>query len=584
MRELVHVQLRHACVRFLVVSEEEKIANISHEMIQCRPLLSGRPLIATSIERSEKKTESLNVKSTTFETKIANRRDQARRSILVQVYSSNSQDDLQSYCAQFGEILSMHHYQKDRQHNYILIEFKDMVSINEIMSFASFMDGDLIAPVKSSIFWFRKGQTLRQKMNNQRKIILATKNGIVYPTENEIANVLQDAKSISGQITNLYEALKLSDLETRLRFHTAHHLEQYFSKLFQNTRILPFGSSLNGFGRKRCDLDLVLVPDNIEEVNTIQYNSASRLVFHTKPMKLSERQETKEFMEILASTMQHFIPGVRNVRRILEARVPIIKFYYEYTNIECDLSTTNMAAIYMSELLNLYGEIDWRVRPLVTAIRKWAKSHEITCDVPGQWITNFSLSLLVLFYLQQKNILPSLKALKTYATRDDIRCTENGIDCTFLRDIEKLPAEYKYKSNQDNLELLLYGFFEYISTFDFHTKGICIREGVPIRKPSRSALHITNPLETTLNVCKNVNIYELNRITEKAHDAVYTLETANESRNSSWGLLTLLNMKTLDVINLVKSRSKKEQNTADYLEDYSHEVSEVVIKPKKKKT
>lgn len=71
---------------------------------------------------------------------------------------------------------------------------------------------------------------------------------------------------ISGQIVNLYEALKLTDIETRLRFHTAHHLEQYFSKLFQNTKILPFGSSLNGFGRKRCDLDLVLVPDNIEEV------------------------------------------------------------------------------------------------------------------------------------------------------------------------------------------------------------------------------------------------------------------------------------------------------------------------------
>lgn len=59
-------------------------------------------------------------------------------------------------------------------------------------------------------------------------------------------------------------------------------------------------------------------------------------------MKLNERHETKEFMGILASTMQHFIPGVRNVRRILEARIPIIKFHYEYTNIECDLSTTNM--------------------------------------------------------------------------------------------------------------------------------------------------------------------------------------------------------------------------------------------------
>lgn len=153
---------------------------------------------------SKKKTEPSNVKNTTFEIKIANRRDQARRSILVQVYSSNSQDDLQSYCAQFGEILSMHHYQKDRQHNYILIEFKNIVSINEIMSFASFMDGDLIAPVKSSVLWFRKGQTLRHKTNNLKNMIPSTENGCVYPTEKEIANFLQNAKSVINIINMLY--------------------------------------------------------------------------------------------------------------------------------------------------------------------------------------------------------------------------------------------------------------------------------------------------------------------------------------------------------------------------------------------
>ncbi|XP_070161116.1 poly(A) RNA polymerase, mitochondrial [Polyergus mexicanus] len=533
-------------------------------------------------QSSENKTESSNVKSTMFETTIANRRDQARRSILVQVYSLNSQDDLQNYCAQFGDILSMHHYQKDKQNNYILVEFKDLVSINEIISSASFMDENLIASVKSSVFWFRKGQfvALHHKKNNQKKIILSTENGCTCPTEKEISNFLQNAKSISGQIIDLYEALKLNDLEIRLRFHTAHHLEQYFSRLFQNTKVLPFGSSLNGFGRKRCDLDLVLISDK-------QNNFASRLVFHTKPMKLSERHEIKEFMGILASTMQHFIPGVRNVRRILEARIPIIKFHYEYTNIECDLSTTNMAAVYMSELLNLYGEIDWRVRPLVTAIRKWAKSQEITSDVPGQWITNFSLSLLVLFYLQQKDILPSLKALRSYATRDDIRCTENGIDCTFLRNLEKLPPEYKYKSNQDNLELLLHGFFDYISTFKFHLNGICIREGVPIRKPSHSPLHITNPLETTLNVCKNVNIYELNRIKVKAHNALLILETNHNSKNGNWGFMALLNMKNIEIMDMLKLNNRKEQSIADYSEDCFHEIPEVnevdINQSKKKK-
>ncbi|KAL6443993.1 hypothetical protein ACFW04_001747 [Cataglyphis niger] len=527
--------------------------------------------------------------------------------MLVQVKSLASQDDLQSYCAQFGDILSMHHYQKDKEH-YILIEFKDIESINEIMLSASFENEVSIAPIKSSVFWFRKNTqfaTLSYKKNNQKKIMLSTENGCTYPTEKEIANFLYNAKSVtslilyclcyncilalfeidifnlqvSGQIIDLYEALKLNDLEIRLRFHTAYHLEQYFSRLFQNIKVLPFGSSLNGFGMKRCDLDLVLILDNIQE------NKSTNMVFHTKSMKLNERREKKEFMGILASTMQHFIPGIHNVRKILEARVPIIKFNYKYTNIECDLSAINMTAVYMSELLNLYGEIDWRVRPLVTVIRKWAKSQKITSDVPGQWITNFSLSLMVLFYLQQQHILPSLKTLKLYATRDDIRCAENGIDCTFQRNLEKLPAEYKYKSNQDNLESLLYGFFKFISTFNFYTDGICIREGTVIPKPSSSALYITNPLETTLNVCKNVNTYELNLINEKAHDALFILETHNSKNNNDWGIMALLKMKNFEIMDMLKL-NRKEQNIVDYLENYSDEISKVDINPsqKKKKT
>lgn len=255
-------------------------------------------LLSGDFADSEKKPELSNVKSMTFETIIANRRDQACRSMLVQVKSLDSQDDLQSYCAQFGDILSMHHYQNDKKHNYILIEFKDIVSINEIISSASFGDKVSIAPVKSSVFWFRKTlqfATLRHKKNNQKKIMLSTENGCTCPTEKEIANFLQNAKSvtllilyclyyncmlalfeidilhlqISGQIIDLYEAVKLNDLEIRLKFHTAYHLEQYFSRLFQNMKVLPFGSSVNGFGTKRCDLDLVLILDNVEEVNII---------------------------------------------------------------------------------------------------------------------------------------------------------------------------------------------------------------------------------------------------------------------------------------------------------------------------
>jgi len=121
--------------------------------------------------------------------------------------------------------------------------------------------------------------------------------------------------------------------------------------------------------------------------------------------------------------------------------------------------------------------------------------------------------------------------------------------------------------------MLLFGFFEYYSKFEFNIYGICIREGTRIRKPSRSVLHITNPLETTLNVCKNVNLYELNRIILKSHDAVYALETNDKSRSNDWGIITLLKVNN-NTTNLRKSNSMEEKIVEEYSEANSYEISD----------
>jgi poly(A) RNA polymerase len=67
----------------------------------------------------------------------------------------------------------------------------------------------------------------------------------------------------------------------------------------------------------------------------------------------------------------------------------------------------------MSELLYLYGEVDSRFRPLIFTVRQWAKEALLTSDHPGQQITNFSLTLLVIYFLQTRAppILPTLGSL-----------------------------------------------------------------------------------------------------------------------------------------------------------------------------
>lgn len=59
-------------------------------------------------------------------------------------------------------------------------------------------------------------------------------------------------------MTKLYNFTKLNDLGIRLRFLVAQQMEAALTGLFPNVSALPFGSSVNGYGRMGCDLDVVL--------------------------------------------------------------------------------------------------------------------------------------------------------------------------------------------------------------------------------------------------------------------------------------------------------------------------------------
>ena len=73
----------------------------------------------------------------------------------------------------------------------------------------------------------------------------------------------------------------------------------------------------------------------------------------------------------------------------------------------------------MSELLYIYGELDPRVRPLVFFIRQWAKEHSLIESLrPTEKFTNFTLTLMVIFFLQNRyQMLPPVAKLQSLAGR-----------------------------------------------------------------------------------------------------------------------------------------------------------------------
>lgn len=528
-----------------------------------------------------------------FESFIEERRLEAKRSILVQVQSEKSCHDLFSFASQFGTVASMHHYTLPGHTHFVIVEMKDPQVTQKMLTKCGHLDKSQVIPVRSPFLWFRanKNKSLPTGESEYGKINYESHN-IFPPSEEQVKEQLMSCPSISHQMTTLHAITKVNNINTRLRFLVSYQVELALSGLFPLCVIYPFGSSVNHFGKLGCDLDLVLQLD----MQSKEESDQCRLMFHCKSALGSERSQTLRHLETVGDLLQLFLPGCSQVKRILGARVPIIKYNHDMSGLECDLSMTNMTAVYMAELLYLFGEIDWRVRPLVFTIKKWAKDINLTNPTPGRWITNFSLTILVLFYLQSVKVLPSIKMLVDEASPKDRRVSDDGVNCTFLRDISKLQFHPSVPNqNPDSLTTLLFGFFEFYGQFDFNDQGISLYLGTPIPKPEYGALYINNPLERGLNVSKNVSFEELERLKMELRNASWTLEsTGNNNKNQdsldTWGILGLfkkqnLSEKARNIFFAEKNKSKERLVSVEQLfaEDDSETQEESPVDPDYKK-
>lgn len=68
---------------------------------------------------------------------------------------------------------------------------------------------------------------------------------------------------IDQQVISLTEAYQLTEENSRLCFLVCSLLKDIAAAFFPECTIKPFGSSVNGFGKLGCDLDMILDLDGI---------------------------------------------------------------------------------------------------------------------------------------------------------------------------------------------------------------------------------------------------------------------------------------------------------------------------------
>ncbi|KAH7982747.1 hypothetical protein HPB52_006928 [Rhipicephalus sanguineus] len=373
----------------------------------------------------------------------------------------------------------------------VLLEFSHSDEVQELLQSCGHVSSDGF-PVRTRLLKFAPKKATRPIKKSFSVTIEASPN---TTPQTQAIKLIQ-----SSTMTQFYEMEKLSDLETRLGFIVCRQVEEFISGLYPKGQVLPFGSLVNGFGRHNCDIDMVYcVPEATE--------SSGQLYFQDKNQAMNDRTLVQRVLETLGDLLHYVVPGVSEVQRILRARVPIVKFQHNVVGRECDLTLNNMSGVHMSRLLHSCTQLAPALCPLLFTVRSWAMAQGVTTKVPGTWITNFQLTLLAIFHLQQCGLLPS------------------------LRDLE---------------EDLLRSFFEYYASFNFKSKGIAPFSGQTLEKPEYTAMFVQNPLDRQLNASRNIGLSDLKKLQGRMADALSLMDNAPRkiTMEKPWGIMALFTAQT----------------------------------------
>ncbi|XP_025060210.1 poly(A) RNA polymerase, mitochondrial [Alligator sinensis] len=472
--------------------------------------------------------------------------EQAQKTVLISYPTGISKKNILQYVSRHGKINSHFFYEGHGPH--AMVEFSEKESIYSLQDVAQIADCSSVPgiPLKSRLFTLTPRQSLSQALDE------TSVHNYQHPTIpiEDLVQKLCCADSISNQLYSLLNEYQLTEENIKLRFLACSLIQDIARAYFPECVVKPFGSSVNSFGKLGCDLDMFLDLDEIGKSSTPKKTGPFQVEYHIKRMP-SLRTATQRILSVIGDCIANFSPGCTHVQKILDARCPLMRFFHQPTGFQCDLTANNRVALRSSELLYIYGNLDSRVRALVFAIRCWARTHGITSSTSGPWITNFSLTMMILFFLQNRKppILPTLAELKNLADAEDEHII-GGHDCTFVSN----PNKINQTENTETLDVLLNEFFEYFGNFDFSSKSINICEGKEHNKPEPSPLYIQNPFERALNISANVNQNQLDRFVALARECAWLLQQVDQDhgRDSKqpWGLAALL-------VPLIKISKKK---------------------------
>lgn len=226
---------------------------------------------------------------------------------------------------------------------------------------------------------------------------------------------------------------------------------------FADSQLDIVGSSMNGLGTLTSDVDMCLLLP--EKYGDIDQNTQAVLILR--------------LIKNIISQELNFIDNVR----LIEAKVPILKFKDKLFNIEVDLNINNIVGISNTEMVKQYTRIDWRVKPLAITIKSWANFNQIN-NAYQKTVSSYTLILMLIHYLQvdcSPPILPCLNLHQMMEKRLNSKMKEDSVLLNGLPDFRS--------DNHQSLSELFIGFLDYYGNrFDYSSDVVSVRAGRIMKK------------------------------------------------------------------------------------------------------
>ena len=263
----------------------------------------------------------------------------------------------------------------------------------------------------------------------------------------------------------------------------------------QDTKIEPYGSIVNNFMTENGDIDICLIPSDLNLISDFD----------------KYLEEIKEEI-VKVQKCAEFV--------ILEnyAKFMILKLKDIESEIDLDITVQPILPIINTKLVRLYSLYDQRFHIIGIFLKFWVKKNHIHGSL-DKYLSSYALLILIIHYLQtiiEPKVLPMLQQVHNQKKEYIYFNGEKEITTNlyFEEDLDEIKNYMKIingnEDNENSIVELIVGFFEYYAyKYNHYMISISRSDKIPVDENETIAFPLEDPFDIGYNPGKSMKLNSL---------------------------------------------------------------------------